>query len=348
MSKQRTILFGGGAIGALLLVSHFMGWFSLEPTYQRRSVTEWLDRMALFEEFRRADETGQRTFAMDWSPGVVTNDSSLKALLSIGPKAVPALVEQAGPEPSWWAADMPWSDRVRMLWTELQSGSIGSPNLPQQWSSHVRARAQAAYLTLLAMGTNCGAGMQVALETYAESPYTTMGAVNRSFAFFDAVGVAALGLPDRKMEIASGIEAGLHHTNSVVRYASVNVVARFWNEQPNWNSLLLPLLEDSDESVAASATLVLAANNGSNPEILTMLGNKLGHGSSPPRVRASAATGLALAGEASARFLPILRETALSTDLSLRAESLREIKTIEKAIVAPQSDSREAPEENAK
>jgi hypothetical protein len=53
-------------VGCSLVLVGFLGWwrswFGEEPTYHGKTVTEWCDSMALFDEDRNAELTGQNVF----------------------------------------------------------------------------------------------------------------------------------------------------------------------------------------------------------------------------------------------------------------------------------------------
>src|ERR1041384_2706945 len=63
------------------VVLWWRGWFDTQPVYHGRTVTAWLDKMALFD----AERNGEQGFSLTSSPAIVTNDAALHALAVIGP-----------------------------------------------------------------------------------------------------------------------------------------------------------------------------------------------------------------------------------------------------------------------
>jgi hypothetical protein len=68
---------------ALLLMVAVIGWnrrwFTDEPAYKGKTVTEWLDSMALVEGLRKRDRGGDSQFLTARSSAEVTNDPALRA-----------------------------------------------------------------------------------------------------------------------------------------------------------------------------------------------------------------------------------------------------------------------------
>ena len=68
----------GVGIASLGLFSFLIYGSTDEPVYHFRSVTQWLDRMAMFDEQRTMDEEGRNSYRIVYPPEVVTNDPALR------------------------------------------------------------------------------------------------------------------------------------------------------------------------------------------------------------------------------------------------------------------------------
>lgn len=94
-------------------------WFAGEPAYRGRTVTEWLDQLVLYDD--QKDATGTTTVPR--APDRVAHDPALKALLRIGQKATPVLVERLQERAQWDRNEgsMPrmrlW---IRWLWNRVR------------------------------------------------------------------------------------------------------------------------------------------------------------------------------------------------------------------------------------
>ena len=149
------------SVAVIVFVAWYRGWFSGEPTYHGKTVTQWLDSMALFDEDRNAELTGQNTFRYQRSPEVVTNDPALHALLLSGSNTVPVLVKRLT-EPFQWPRTIGPVSRLRIWaewkWYRLRNPGSAAPRpAPNGYGSFQRARHMAAALALLALGTDANA-----------------------------------------------------------------------------------------------------------------------------------------------------------------------------------------------
>ena len=66
--KKLGLLLGIVLPLALAALAWWQGWFASEPVYHGRTVTQWLDAMALFDDVRNVDVTRQRSFDLPTRP----------------------------------------------------------------------------------------------------------------------------------------------------------------------------------------------------------------------------------------------------------------------------------------
>ena len=328
------------SVAVIVLVAWYRGWFSGEPTYHGKTVTQWLDSMALFDEDRNAELTGQNTFRYQRSPEVVTNDPALHALLLSGSNTVAVLVKRLT-EPFQWPRTIGPVSRLRIWaewkWYRLRNPGSAAPRpAPNDYGSFQRARHMAAALALLALGTDANAGVPRLLEAYAASPPGATG--NRDFSLYDAMLVANSGLPHRRAEMIAGVMAATHHTNAVIRSASANLTRVFPDQLSLWKEKLLKMTGDADTSVRIAATWALATEDRGDSDVLRLLEATLKDKANPARLRAYAASGLGLQGALATNSLPLLQEALSDTnralnndDRFLQRETRTAIRNIEKA-----------------
>ena len=332
MKRRRArwwIIAGASALAGL--VAWQRGWLATEPVYRGRTVTQWLDQMALFEEERNRDITFERDFRPSPSPQIVTNDLALKALLKIGSDAVPVLEQRLIDPPEWPQTFGLW-DRVttwaRWKWKQMRSSGLSPPRpAPMYHNSVQRARAMAAGLALLALGTNANGGVVCLLETYIDSP--TNGPQST---FYEPFLVARSGLPERRAEIVASITTCLDHTNQLVRSLAANAARLFWHDSPSWKGVLLRMTEEKDEEVRLASVRVLATAERGDPETMRMLESTFTNAANPERLRGYAAAGLGLAGVKATNYLALLQMEANHTNSSFQRQVRRAIENIEKAI----------------
>lgn len=242
----------------LAFIAWQLRWFSGEPTYRGRTVTEWLDRLTLYEHRKTADggEVHLRP------GGAVARDPALHALLTIGPKGVPTLLKRLA-DRAEWPSDISASKRCRMWikwkWNAVR-GRRGDWPAFYEWSEPQKARKNAAAFVLLALGTNGGAGFTTYMEAYAAAPkfqsvYATGVAgppVGSSSSMVTRSVINAF--PDRRDEIRTAIFRGLEHTNAWCRIVAVECAREFLKEFLQHKDLVLKLIRDEDP-VVQGATL---------------------------------------------------------------------------------------------
>src|SRR6185436_4286161 len=130
----------------LLLVAWQRGWFSRESTYRGRTVTEWLDKLVLFD-YR---EIPGGTQIVPRTPETVMRDPAFQALQRIGPKAVPILVQRVSDRADWGpevTAPKRWKMWLQWRWQEFRGSQVRRP-APIEWSAAQRARKEAAAFIL--------------------------------------------------------------------------------------------------------------------------------------------------------------------------------------------------------
>jgi len=304
MNPLRKIMWGVAGIAALALL--FLGFcmFTGEPTYHFKSVTQWLNRMALFDEMRNMEKEGRNGYKLPHAPEVVTNDPALRALLAIGAKAVPTLEKILNEQPESPAPEP--MDRVKswsaQIWQQVQgAGAPPAAPPPVNFGSVQQARMAAAGLAMLALGTNNQAGALRVMEIEAaRQPKIWSGAMLASFAVGNA------GLPDQHKEIVAGIIAGLNHTNTQVQELACVAAWHSPSDFPIWKDKLMQLAQGSDAGVARAALHSLINAGKHDEKIIDLCGKLLANNTNAPSVRYAAATGLGFAGESAEGSLPLL------------------------------------------
>jgi len=321
-----------GALALAGLVGWKRGWFASEPVYRGRTVTQWLDRMSLFEEERNRDVTGENSLHYP-SPQGVTNDPALKALLKIGSNAIPVL-EQRLSDPPEWPRTVGLGNRFMTWagwkWKRLRGSGPTPPRpAPMYHSSVQRARAMAAGLPLLALGTNADGRVGCRLEAYVRSLNGTNMMITTLYPTFS---VARSGLPERRSEIVAGITSSLQHANALIGSVAATLTRLFWEDSPSWKRKLLEMTEDKDQDVRLAAMWALATAERGDPEILRLLESTFKNDANPERLRGYAAAGLGLAGIKATNCLPLLQKEVSHTNSFLRRGVHTAIQSIEKAI----------------
>src|SRR5262245_38158038 len=104
-----------------------------EPSYAGRTVTQWLDRLVLYD-YREESSSVSTIYR---APEVITNDVAFRALLQIGVRGVPILVQRIQ-DRAEWAPTVPPFKRLRQSvewrWNRLfRRIGISRPG-PQGWS----------------------------------------------------------------------------------------------------------------------------------------------------------------------------------------------------------------------
>lgn len=238
----------------LALVAWQQRWFSGEPTYRGRTVTEWLDRLVLYE-YRYKPEALETVLR---SAEAVAHDPALEALLKLGRSGVPTLLKRLADRAEWEpeiSTITRWRRLIRWKWHRLRGGVGSAPEGLYSWSEAQQARKNAAAFVLMALGTNGGAGFIMYIEAYAAAPkhesiYRTKVAgspVGSSSSLMANSVVTAI--PARRDELVSEIMRGLEHTNAWCRVVAMECARRFMSELVQRKDLLLKLAHDVDPFV---------------------------------------------------------------------------------------------------
>jgi hypothetical protein len=318
-----------------------------EPVYHLKSVTQWLDSMALFDELRTMDEQGRNSFRIVYPPEVVTNDPALRALLAMGSKAVPTL-EKTLNEPPHPFLSLPIDPIQRVKswtaekWQQWHGGGPGAPTPAYLYfGSFQEARMAAAGLAMLAFGTNNNAGALRLLEI--EAAARSKGYPTPALQAFD---MANAGLPERHKEIIAGIVAGLNDTNTQIQFLACAATQGFHTNLPEWKNKLMELAQGPDVNVSLPlgvdayvserALWSLACAGRKDEEIVDLCEKAVQDKKRPPHLRSFAAAGLAFAGDKAEQALPLLRavltEQGIPKGSGLTGEARRAIDSIEKSI----------------
>jgi hypothetical protein len=299
-------------IGLLFLLIY---GYTDEPVYHFKSVTQWLDSMALFDGQRNMDENGQHGYKIPQSPEVVTNDPALRALLALGSKAVPTLEKRLNEGPLPLARDPIARLEARAAWEWrhwLGYNSLAAPGLqPLFFGNFQGARMEAAGLAMLALGTNNNGGALRLIE---------IAAAKRSkgqhyFPAYESFAVANKGLPERHKEIIAGIEAGLNDTNTQIQYCACAATGSFHTNLPEWKNKLMELAQGPvadvslpqgpETDVGQWALWSLAGADPKDEEVMDLCEKAVQDKTRPPGMRSKAAAALGMAGDKAA--LPLLR-----------------------------------------
>ncbi len=280
----------------LVFVGWRQAWFSGEPAWRGRTVTEWLDRLALCED--RTNAAGTQTMLR--APEKVARDPALEALRHFGARATPILVKRLQ-EPAQRDPDQSPTSRARLwarwLWSGIRHASLADSPSPAAWSEFQKKRKNAAGFALLALGTNAHAGFVCFMEAYAYAP-KHQSVSGKSFegppvgAFPSLIArVANQSLPESRTEIAEGITQGLQHTNAWCRVVALKSVDGFSEQLGRWKSLVLQLAGDSDPLVqeAALGSLIdfVQQKHAAMPpaEVATVAKNVISSPATSPRVK---------------------------------------------------------------
>jgi hypothetical protein len=344
--KWRWLLIGL-ALAALAIVWELQP-FAQEPVYHGKTVTEWLDNMALFDEARHADEDGNSDYRLPSSPDVIQNDPSLRALLALGSKAVPTLERVLMQPPEWPRGKSLERLEAFAKWKWEQatnSGPSSPPPTPLDFPRFQEARKLAAALGLLALGTNHDTGALRLIEISAAPK--PPGQKNRYF--WPSFVVASSGLPQRHDEIVAGILAGLSHTNVACQPVAAIAARAFPKDLAIWRRPLMNLAEGRDAAARFSALLALASIDPRDGEVMALCEKTLRDSTNPPSLRSFAAAALGMAAEKATNELPLLREAFSEQNLpkgsGLHREADTAIKSIEKAAAAANAKNDPTPKD---
>ncbi len=236
------------AVVAPLVTKHITG----EPSYGGKTVTAWLERLKLYSWEKLPDGGTQMVRR---SPETIAADPAVRALLAIGPRAVPVLMKRIA-EPGEIPQTMPPAARwnVWLRWKLLREpGPSGS------WSFAQMDRKHAAGFALLALGAKSHGGFSRFLEAYAAAPQFTsivggrLSGMPVGVATSSVVQSATDAFPQLRSEIVVEAMAALDHTNAIYRQSALEAARVFPEELLKRRELLLKLTLDDGELVKATA-----------------------------------------------------------------------------------------------
>lgn len=293
-------LAAAGAVIVAVFVWRFRP-FADEPVYHGKTVTEWLDGMALFDEVRTADVEGPRPRSPS-TLQVVPADPSLTALLAIGSKAVPTLERTLQQEP----ADESGAEKLSLtgllekyVWKTVDPGDDSRLKA-------LLARQSAAALAMIAIGTNQGAGALAALRNCTRSDV---------MALYHAFAIASRGLPQRHAELVAGVLVGFHDPSPMCQRAAMVAALACHDDRAFWRRPLLDLAESAPSDISLQAFQTLALADPKNPQVMALSISTLTNRSNSLRARKIATVALGRAEEKAAGALPLLRAVAAETNL---------------------------------
>jgi hypothetical protein len=348
--KWQFLVIGLTVIGAL--------WFLIygstdEPVYHGRTVTQWLDHMALFDEMRRMDKSEEHSYRIPNKPEIVTNDPALRALLAIGPKAVPTL-EKRLTEPPHRPNPKSLQEIENWLigkWGQLQ-GAAPPPSPPGYGDSFQLARKAAAGLGLLALGTNNNAG---ALRLIEIAAVMQSRGYRNSPDISDSFRVAGSGLPERYAETVAGIVQGLNHTNAQYQATACSATQSFRTNLPVWKNKLIQIALGPPGDSSQWALWSLACADAKDRQVMELCEKVVQDNTKPLCIREFAAAGLGMAGENASNALPLLQAVSVeqgtmrpassnparlvSNNTRLQSDAREAIARIKKAIEATNASS---------
>jgi len=263
LSRARKTTFSAlAATVVLIVVGWQFRWFASEPAYRGRTVSEWLDKLTVYDT-----ELGVTSHGEPWSRLVsravqtVTNDPAFVALMKLGPKAVPILMQRVM-EPAGWPPEVGSMSRSKMWlewkWKQARGLSVKRP-APSRYSESQTVRKTTAGFVLLALGTNVHGGFPAYMKAYANAPkhQTIYGTpIPGSPVGVTSSHVARLGnalLPQRRSEILGDILSGMKHSNAWCRTVAVEVSWEFPEDFPKLKDSLLLLTQDESPMVQETA-----------------------------------------------------------------------------------------------
>jgi len=225
ITRKRSLVFA--ALAVMMLLGFV--WQSREPSYEGKTVTEWLDRLVLYT-YKQDPNLG--TLQIDRTPEAIAADPAFHALMAIGPRGAPVLTQRIS-DPAEFPPEMPLSERLsirwRWAWYRLRGPTHATFGVFGHWPETQKARKTAAAFTLVALGTNNHGGFIRFMEVYGTAPWFTSvyGATNlvgapEGFIPGEAVKLAYSVQPQVRDEIIAGVKQGLQHTNAICQSMAVD------------------------------------------------------------------------------------------------------------------------------
>jgi hypothetical protein len=258
--KPRRIGLVVASLIAIMLLAWERGWLSNQPTYRGRTVTQWLDKLALYEYQYHADNT--LMVMVPRAPDSVAQDPAYHALLKIGSRGLAVYTNIISRRAEWspsvriWKRGRMW---VAWRWHQLLGAQGGRP-APSEWAQEQTARKTAAGFALVALGTNAGGGFSKYIEVYASAPKhqtvygTRVAGAPVGVSSLDVVRSVALAVPERREEVLEEVLKALEHTNALYRCVALECAHAFRGELlQRRKEKLVRLTRDEDPLVQQAA-----------------------------------------------------------------------------------------------
>ena len=230
ITRKRLLVLAGLSIVILLGLSWQLGWFQREPSHNGRTVTEWLDSLALYTKVTQPNGDIVMVYR---STDEMVADPAFQALQAIGSRAVPVLIKRIA-EPADYPDGMSrsgrWMTRLQWTWYRLRGPKATRP-VSAGWPRIQIDRKTAAAFMLVALGTNGHGGFPRLMETYAAAPRFTsvygakLAGAPVGFAPSASMRFAWYACPQLREEIVAGVMSGLQHTNAMCQSMAVDCTA---------------------------------------------------------------------------------------------------------------------------
>ncbi|MDB6036159.1 MAG: hypothetical protein JWM16_6497 [Verrucomicrobiales bacterium] len=277
---RKRVIVSASVLVALTLVAFLIFTLGREPSYDGKTVTEWLDSFSIHTLVKQGDDGGGRVQEIEVlrSQNAIEHDPAFIALTAIGARAISTMIARIR-EPAELPLEMTRTERWK-LWLRWQWSRLSGSRQPTRrggWPGYQVNRKTAAGFMLLALGTNGQGGFQKFMEAYASAPQFTSAYGGRvsgmpvGVAPSSVTGAACSVLPHRRAEIMETAMSFLNHTNPICRQSAVESLWAFPKEALKRKEVLLKLTQDKDESVqqAALGTLMLFVQEPALHELLS-------------------------------------------------------------------------------
>ena len=239
----------------LFVVGWRLGWFTEEPTYQGKTVTHWLDTIVLYDVLTNASGVSKSLRSSER----LTNQAGFNALLSIGAKGTPVLIQRVMDLPEK-ERDLRLFSRWKQHWRETLERLRTGRKVAQKNTTYPtwqRQRKNVAGVILIALGTNAQGGFARYLEAYAAAPKPRVtGPILGVTPGHSARGGARLSA-EKRAEVLAAVTDGMQHTNGEVRRAAASAAREFPDEGPRWKAIFLRLTQDTDPYAPHEALFAL-------------------------------------------------------------------------------------------
>lgn len=257
MSGKAKLVMGSALfLCFIFFVGWRLGWFADEPAYNGKTVTQWLDTIVLLDRQTNA----QGVSLIPRTPAQLTNQPGYHALLSIGARAVPVLMQRV--------MDLPeqeeklsllarWKQYAGEKFQQIRTGRKPPGKPSPTYPRAQRDRKDAAGFVLVALGTNAQGGFTRFLEAYATAPKPRVAGPLLGVYPSDVARAGGGVSPERRDELLAAITAGMQHTNGEYRRVAANAASAFPEEAEKWKPLFVRLTKDTDQYAPQAALSAL-------------------------------------------------------------------------------------------